>query len=191
MNGSKAVRTCTQSTCILCESTVWKKCHSTGTVSALHGGYWHRLLTVELWGSRCLWHCYNPAFEEDLFRGLETKHSVEGIKCPPPKPSSLGCPPGGFPVSCTEIKVSAARGLWGLNLAAVRSPGIGRGRMRSQAATSSVWVSQGQYSDFWRGLLHFFPPSNAPLTYFLLIPRCDFNWLEGGAGRGEGCVCVF
>lgn len=37
----------------------------------------------------------------------------------------------------------------------------------------------------------FSSPSNAPLTYFLLIPRCDFNWLEGGAGRRKGCVCVF
>ncbi|KAI9529780.1 hypothetical protein NQZ68_008019 [Dissostichus eleginoides] len=67
--------------------------------------------------------CYNPAFEEDLFGGLETKRSVEGIKCPPPKPSSLGCPPGGFPVSCREIKLRAKLGPWDLNLASVKKPG--------------------------------------------------------------------
>lgn len=39
--------------------------HVTG--SAFHGGCWHGLHAQELWGSRCLEHCYNPAFEEDLF----------------------------------------------------------------------------------------------------------------------------
>lgn len=30
---------------------------------------------------------------------------LKRIKCPPPKPSSLGCPSGGFPESCREINV--------------------------------------------------------------------------------------
>lgn len=54
-------------------------------------------------------------------------------------------PSRGVSVSCREIKVRAK---CGLNQASVRSPLIGRGRMRSQVATSSVCVSQGQYSDF-------------------------------------------
>lgn len=58
------------------------------TLSAFHGGYWHCLRTVELWGSHCLQHCYNPAIEEDLFRGLETKHSVSSVRHQSPAPQA-------------------------------------------------------------------------------------------------------
>lgn len=95
---------------------------------------------------------------------------------PPPKPSSAGCPPGGVDVSvsCGESKVRAKRGL----CEKPRLAGI-----TCVPARSIQWLLTR--------FVAFSSPSNAPLTYFLLIPRCDFNWREGGAGRGKGCVCVF
>lgn len=130
--------------------------------------------------------------------GLETDLSVEGIKPPPRKPSSLGSPPGGF--------------LWAAKMARW---GQGRGLQDWiwRLWTWLIWWVPGLVQAGWDhkpppvwshpSVIHkvntvtsdvvccIFPPSNAPLTHFPLIPRCDFNWLEGGAGRREGCVCVF
>lgn len=91
---------------------------------------------------------------------------------PPPKPSSAGCPPGG-------------RGLCKLQVRAKR----GFGEKPRLAGITCVPARSKQWLLTW--FVAFSSPSNAPLTYFLLIPRCDFNWREGGAGRGKGCVCVF
>lgn len=87
---------------------------------------------------------------------------------PPPKPSSAGCPPGGRCFCELQGKQGEGRAgpLW-----------------ETEVARSIQWLLT------W--FVAFSSPSNAPLTYFLLIPGCDFNWRESGAGREKGCVCVF
>lgn len=124
------------------------------------------------------------------FGGQETKLSVSSVRHQ--KAQLRRLPSRG---ACREIRVRAKPGL---NQASVRSSSIGGGDVRSQAtattaavAASRVCVSQGRRSDFWRGLLHFLPPAMLHWPTSFLIPRCDFNWLEGGAGRRKGCVCVF
>lgn len=91
---------------------------------------------------------------------------------PPPKPSSAGCPPGGR--GFCELQVRAKQGF-------CEKPRL--------AGITCVPARSIQWLLTW--FVAFSSPSNAPLTYFLLIPGCDFNWREGGAGRGKGCVCVF
>lgn len=120
------------------------------------------------------------------FGGQETKLSVSSVRHQ--KAQLRRLPSRG---ACRKIKVRAKPGL---NQASVWSSSIGGGSVRSRAtavAASQVRVSQGRRSDFWRGLLHFLPPAMLHWPTSFLIPRCDFNWLEGGAGRRKGCVCVF
>lgn len=145
------------------------------TVPAFHGGCWHRLHTQELGALLACSAAIIQHLKRICFGGNRNKARM----WPPPKPSSAGCPPGG---RCfCELQGKQGEGKVGL----VWETEAGRDHMRfSVSPTRSM---QGLLTWF----VAFSSPSNAPLTYFLLIPRCDFNWQEGGAGRGKGRVCVF